>query len=1237
MSTSCFGSKETKPSFFKAALPVEVSNMSLMRRYGNKLLEKHLVIGAVGSQEDRALNAVKLFATVVTLIFVDTVLARIFYDDYGQCGGLQEFQCSFHTSSYVFGYAHSSCRWALRDSRCEYNPPDATYIPIVVLTAIVLFTALPLNALVCKAISVAYVYRLSQSRKDQKETKRAFSRGRNYAKVYSAADGAAAGDDTNVSDPNALTQDFESNSKKPYDKMSDEIREWQTTRSKMAVGLRLTVLRRSIDSAFDGRKRAMSVEANDSSDINLSNFDVESRLHMPTMESKRLISKKNSMSPIEQSTSQYSEKDTLALGEKSPDSDMVVPLGEQKDAAKASSAYHNAAGIVREIGGIADSDYKQLVLFHHFIVNTLPFAKRTIASRYLTQSDMYHRQRSGDRSQYKVCMFLLAVYFIAALTCSYLFGMRLGMHSFRVWYIALVLAICQKFIVVDMLTSFFIYIMIPAFIRKDVLLIHRRLRNKGYLIMNRPCINVKFRNSKLQYTNAACTAARRMPEFPFSRLLIQLNDFDIPEIYRPRSVCSKIVFVAVFGPLILGMMLPPFAYDFVVEAVATSGVSIVMLAVFQIKTVRGRFLWLIIGVVILEIIQVVGFFYSRRRRIDSRVANVDDDNDDRSALGSHNEGGSGSASINERDRRHRRRQMSVHIVDATPPPRDALNEVEEEAAVLVGVSVPSSDRQAVQDEEPEDESAERPVPLFAVSDPTSGYYEEEPRQEQKQEQDAARDGFAAEREAVQQAAEEEARLRLEAERAAAAAAALAVERKTARAALVEAQLAVQTLAKESARFAEELEIARQTSRLETIRVAAELKAARAAIRSAAEKEAEREAARVAAEKEEAEREAARVAAEKEEAEREAARLAAEEEAEREAARLAAEKEAEREAARLAAEKEEAEREAARAEHAEQKACCLAAEEAADLEAARIAARMVHEIEEREATARREAAARQASRLMAEEEECDREAARLTADHAFFTNASLPVFIPSTLHVLTAINKDIGRPVFEAPVAFSTPVLKRAETVVSIEEEEEEEEEEEGAFTGSSGVFADLGSFPSGALHGGLGESSAKSSGSLIHLPTMEQKTNYSSLSDTGSFSELDSTAGDDASDSRNNHRRKFKKDRELRTHNRKGTSIDRGSRGIVDKAHRPDGSNCSFEEDGDDVESPNERTSTGPDAMRLLVSPEEGRGEERGRESRRKRHDPLLGHIVLHGNTSTDYDYEEEDDRHVPRIKWRRK
>jgi hypothetical protein len=54
--------------------------------------------------------------------------------------------------------------------------------------------------------------------------------------------------------------------------------------------------------------------------------------------------------------------------------------------------------------------------------------------------------------------------------------------------------------------------------------------------------------------------------------------------------------------------------------------------------------------------------------------------------------------------------------------------------------------------------------------------------------------------------------------------------------------------------------------------------------------------------------------------------------------------------------------------------------------------MFHEIEERKATARREAAARQASRLMAEEEE--REAARLTADHAFVTNASLPVFIPA---------------------------------------------------------------------------------------------------------------------------------------------------------------------------------------------------------------------------------------------------
>jgi hypothetical protein len=170
--------------------------------------------------------------------------------------------------------------------------------------------------------------------------------------------------------------------------------------------------------------------------------------------------------------------------------------------------------------------------------------------------------------------------------------------------------------------------------------------------------------------------------------------------------------------------------------------------------------------------------------------------------------------------------------------------------------------------------------------------------------------------------------------------------------------------------------------------------------------------------------------------------------------------------------------------------------------------------------------------MAEEEEKEKEAARLTADHAFVTNASLTVFIPSKLHVLT-------------DHTFSPDTLNRAETFGESRNkvEEENEKEEEVAFTGSSGVFADLGSFSLGALHGGLGEGSSKSSGSPIHLPTMEQKTNYLSLSDTGSFSEFDSTGtagimeAGGSSIKRKKHRRKFKTASESRPHNRKAIRL----------------------------------------------------------------------------------------------------
>ncbi|XP_060855798.1 plectin-like [Metopolophium dirhodum] len=163
--------------------------------------------------------------------------------------------------------------------------------------------------------------------------------------------------------------------------------------------------------------------------------------------------------------------------------------------------------------------------------------------------------------------------------------------------------------------------------------------------------------------------------------------------------------------------------------------------------------------------------------------------------------------------------------------------------------------------------------------------------------------------------------------------------------------------KEATRLASEKEAAEKE--------AAQLHAEEEAAKKEASKLAAKEAARLASEQEAAEQEATRILAEEKAAEKEAARLAAEEEAarlaaEEEAARLAAEEEAarlaaEEEAARLAAEEEVARLEA------EEKAARLAAEE----EATRLAA-------EEEAT--RLAAEEEATRLAAEEEAARRSAA-----------------------------------------------------------------------------------------------------------------------------------------------------------------------------------------------------------------------------------------------------------------------
>ena len=691
------------PTFFDVALPVEFSDMTWVRRYGLKLLEKHVLVGSFSDTGDSLLNATKLFTSIVTLIFVNTVYARVFYDDYGHCGEYQEYDCTHRTRSRVFGYSYSSCEWSERDMYCVYNPPVASYIAIVVLTGIVLFTAIPLNGMVYHTIDKLFAYRVALVEHQSGCEKPA--RNVDVRKVYIASDpnhGAV-----NRSGTDDMPDEVETGrSLQGHDRLSDELMLWQTTKSKLAVGFRLTILRRYVDTAFKSRgKRRTSIfaarddqdaaivtnqfdstseklealfktaEAEESAglstidqqvsadmdallqsvrqksslldtlmkELNVENADSDTASPvksssggrpgtpmvkpMGSQHGKSKMLPESEMLPINEDSSEQSVTNSDVLtddrGKFIPDSAMIIPLQGRKGAVSASVANHESVHIIQAIREIENEDYKQLVLFHYFLVNSLPPGKRNIASKYFTQSDRFNRYRRSDHTGY--CYFVLAIfaYCAIALMYSFWFGVRMESHAVRVWYITLSLAVCQKLFIVDPLLLFVTYVIVPLTIRSDVLRVHRRLRDKGPTIMSRCCLHVRPRNSKVQYLNPACVAARQIPEYPLSRLLIQLNDYDIPAVFKPRNIYKQMLFIVFCGVLVVTTMLPPMLHYMLMEVVLSPCISYIIILIYNLHDMKVS-LPVAIGVGVGTFILIVIYLECRRPRRGTASVDVQD-------------------------------------------------------------------------------------------------------------------------------------------------------------------------------------------------------------------------------------------------------------------------------------------------------------------------------------------------------------------------------------------------------------------------------------------------------------------------------------------------------------------------------------------------------------------------------------------------------------------------------------
>lgn len=229
---------------------------------------------------------------------------------------------------------------------------------------------------------------------------------------------------------------------------------------------------------------------------------------------------------------------------------------------------------------------REIFLLQHFIVSCLNGVKKKVAYRFFFSK--FEAAGESDIKQYQryaSCIFL-PIYFLFVCLYVYLFGVRIGAKATSIWLNGSLLSVSQDIIILSPFKIWMRGIVVAAIASNDVRTVHALLRERAKYITLRSRGLIRYSNSFIQHFNPACRAARAFPELAISRLLMSLNDHDLPtKFVHIEGDRSGILYytTATIGLLFASLMFfltlaPEIFQDSFIEVIVTAAVNFSVMA-----------------------------------------------------------------------------------------------------------------------------------------------------------------------------------------------------------------------------------------------------------------------------------------------------------------------------------------------------------------------------------------------------------------------------------------------------------------------------------------------------------------------------------------------------------------------------------------------------------------------------------------------------------------------------------
>jgi hypothetical protein len=269
-----------------------------------------------------------------------------------------------------------------------------------------------------------------------------------------------------------------------------------------------------------------------------------------------------------------------------------------------------AESIQQEMDAMDSVEEQEKYLMRQFIVHSFPLIQRGVVAKYFLRS--YELKRTEYVKNMERASFVFLPILIAFLTYYvYVFNLSIGSRATNMWLAVTFIGLTQDIFLLAPTKVFINFIVINGNVAAEVRALCERMSRRSKLIMMRTNGMMRDAGSLIQHFNPACRVARMYPHLPIARLLLSLNDHDLPHRELPHVALVPWMYFStgIVALVLLPDVLQETALDISSGAIGDFGL------IFLYFLSRWS-LGLMIALIVVVVLAVVGLtLYWNRRRV----------------------------------------------------------------------------------------------------------------------------------------------------------------------------------------------------------------------------------------------------------------------------------------------------------------------------------------------------------------------------------------------------------------------------------------------------------------------------------------------------------------------------------------------------------------------------------------------------------------------------------------------